>query len=168
MDVRKDLISYLRCLEMKLTADVINYRLSPRAWPQENLLFLLFLSFLIRMVRSKWLREKIIRSNKRLRELNDCDLVGNINGGDSFSDIYGLGRFILGTLPTVIIVLLNKKLILFPQTYGPYNAWIARIVAKWVILRSSMVLSRDRDSITLINDQLSVHTELISPDSLLP
>ena len=140
----------------EVDVDIINYRLSPKARIGENLLCLLLLALVARLALSRSLSRKLIHSNDRLRELDGCNFVGNINGGDSFSDIYGLGRFVLGMIPTVIIILLGKKLVLLPQTYGPYHAPLAKIIAKWVILHSSMVLSRDRESIMLIKDQLGV------------
>ena len=140
----------------EVDVDIINYRLSPRGRIGENLLFLLLLALVARLAPSRSLSRKLIHSNDRLRELDGCNFVGNINGGDSFSDIYGLGRFILGMIPTVIVILLGKKLVLLPQTYGPYHARLARSIAKWVILNASMVLSRDRESIMLIKDQLGV------------
>ena len=145
----------LACNEVAV--DVINYRLSPKARIGENLLFLLLLALVARLAPAGSLGKKLIRSNDRLRALDDCDFVGNINGGDSFSDIYGLGRFVLGMIPIVIIILLGKRPVLLPQTYGPYNSRLARIIARRVILNSSMVLSRDRESMALIKDQLRVH-----------
>lgn len=133
---------------------VINYRMSPKAHLQEHLLFLLLLAVLVRMAPSSELKRKIIRINSRLSELDDCNFIGNINGGDSFSDIYGLRLFIENMLPSVITILLGKKLVLFPQTYGPYDSRLARAIAKWVMLRASAVLSRDQDSIALINNLL--------------
>lgn len=134
--------------------DVINYRLSPRAKLQEHIFYLLFLAILVRLSPSTRLRERIIHGHSRLRDLDNCDFIGAINGGDSFSDIYGLGRFVQGVLPMIITILLGKRLILLPQTYGPYNSWLAKAIARWIIGRSGAVLSRDRDSISLINNLL--------------
>jgi len=141
----------------EISVEIINYRLSPRARVGENLLFLLLLAFVARLAPSRSCGKKLIHSNDRLRELDDCDFVGNINGGDSFSDIYGLGRLVLGLIPTAIIILLGKKLVLLPQTYGPYNSPFASIIARRVIIKSSTVLCRDRESMKLIKDQLGVH-----------
>lgn len=138
--------------------DVINYRLSPKASLHEHVLYLLFLALLVRLSPSARLGHLIIRSNARLSDLDNCDFIGDINGGDSFSDIYGTSRFIGGMLPAIITILLGKKLILFPQTYGPYNSWLAKAIARWIILRSSPVLSRDQDSILLINNLLKNST----------
>lgn len=137
-----------------ILVDIINYRMSPMAKLQEHILFLLFLAIIIRLVPSTRFRQMILRGNSRLSDLDDCNFVGAINGGDSFSDIYGLGRFVEVILPIIITILLGKRLILLPQTYGPYQSRLARVIARWIILRASAVLSRDRDSILLINDLL--------------
>ena len=111
----------LHLADKEVVVDVINYRLSPRARIQEHLIFLLCMACLVRITPSDWLRRKIIHSNSRLRDLDDCDFIGDIHGGDSFSDIYGLRGFIMGIIPIVMTILLGKRLILFPQTYGPYS-----------------------------------------------
>jgi polysaccharide pyruvyl transferase WcaK-like protein len=103
-------------------------------------------------------RKKLINCSSRLRDLDKCDFIGAINGGDSFSDIYGLGRFVEGILPIIITILLGKSLILLPQTYGPYNSCLAKVIVRWIILRSAAVLSRDQDSIILIRDILGIRT----------
>ena len=144
----------LHLADKEVAIDVINYRLSPRARIQEHLLFLICMAFLVRITPSDWLRRKIIHSNSRLRDLDECDVIGDIHGGDSFSDIYGLGDFIMGIVPTVMIILLRKKLVLFPQTYGPYHSWLAKAIARWVILRASVVLSRDHENIPFVNTLL--------------
>jgi len=135
--------------------DVINFRLSPRAKLQEHIFFLLFLAFLIRLIPSVRLREKIVHWNSRLSDVYKCDFIGAINGGDSFSDIYGLWSFLYGAAPMVITILLGKSLTLLPQTYGPYYSRLARTIARWIILHSGKVLSRDHDSIRLINELLN-------------
>ncbi|PKN67981.1 MAG: hypothetical protein CVU54_15710 [Deltaproteobacteria bacterium HGW-Deltaproteobacteria-12] len=138
---------------------IINLRLTPKALIQEHVLFLFFMACITFVIPLRWIKKKIIHSNARLRELYDCDVIGDIHGGDSFSDIYGLGQFISGIIPTIIIILLGKKLVLFPQTYGPYNSWVAKAIARWIILRADTVLSRDRDSIELVRNMLGQKKE---------
>ena len=51
--------------------------------------------------------------------------------GETVSVIFmGFKRFIMGTLPDIIILLLGKKLILLPQTYGPYKSFLSKKIAK--------------------------------------
>jgi colanic acid/amylovoran biosynthesis protein len=138
----------------EVSVNVINCRLSPRAKLQEHIFFLLFLTILTRLMPSSRLRRRIVHWSSRLEDLYACDFIGAINGGDSFSDIYGLSRFVGGMIPLIMIILLGKNLTLLPQTYGPYNSRLARSIARWVIKRSSPVLSRDMDGISLVRDLL--------------
>ena len=146
----------------ELLIDVINYRLSPRAKLQEHIFVLTFLAILVRLTPNFRFQKKIIRWNSRLNDLNNCDFVFAINGGDSFSDIYGLRRFIEGRIPIIITMLLKKQFILLPQTYGPYNSRIANFIAKWILKSSSAAYSRDHDSIPLINELLGENQNNVS------
>lgn len=75
--------------------------------------------------------------------VRECDLVLDIGEGDSFSDIYGLKRFMFYWLSKNIVCSLGKPLILAPQTIGPFNGLIARTLAKQVMHRCARVFSRD-------------------------
>ncbi|MDC6166640.1 polysaccharide pyruvyl transferase family protein [Paucibacter sp. XJ19-41] len=72
-----------------------------------------------------------------------CDLVLDIGEGDSFADIYGLKRFMFYWLSKNIVCLLGKPLILSPQTIGPFDGAIARILAQQVMRRCARVFARD-------------------------
>ena len=71
---------------------VINYRMSPKAKLREHLAWLFLMAVLYRVVPVESWKESILRSNRRLDALKRADFVGNISGGDSFSDIYGVGQ----------------------------------------------------------------------------
>lgn len=129
--------------------DIVNYRLSPRAKINEHVFWILFLAILQRVVPIRSVRRRIIRSNRWLRTLDKADFVGEIRGGDSFSDIYGLRRFFLGIIPCLIAVLMRKKLVLLPQTYGPFKSRIAKAIAGFIMLRAHRIFARDRESMEL-------------------
>lgn len=93
---------------------VVNHRMSPRARPSQPLLVIFSLACLQKCIVITALRRKIISSNTFLRELHECDFVGEIRGGDSFSDIYGLNLFLFGSLTSIIVLLLGKQLVLLP------------------------------------------------------
>lgn len=128
------------------TVRVVNYRLSPRASLDEHLIWALFLAVLQRVIPLQSLKKSIINSNRILRTLHESDLVCDIRGGDSFSNIYGLKRFILGATPDVITILLGKRIFLLPQTYGPYNGRIARWISYFILRNAERIYSRDRHS----------------------
>ncbi|MFC1888627.1 polysaccharide pyruvyl transferase family protein [Thermodesulfobacteriota bacterium] len=138
---------------------IVNYRLSPKARLQEHLLWILFLACIHRIIPIISLRKRIYRMNPWLKCLKKADFVGDISGGDSFSDIYGLHRLLLGTLPSLIAILMRKDLVLLPQTYGPYKSAIARIVARFILSRAHRIYSRDTQSITIVRDLLGKQAE---------
>lgn len=138
----------------KESLKVINYRLSPRAVHSEHLFWLAFLALLYKIAPSKSMKASVVKGNDRLKTLLSMDFIGDIRGGDSFSDIYGLKRFMFGCLPDIIILLLGKDLYLLPQTYGPYRSPLAKKVARFIIARSRSVLSRDREGLDVLRDIL--------------
>lgn len=80
------------------------------------------------------------------REIKSCDVIVDFTEGDSFSDIYGNARFIRSVALKLLAIHYGVKLILGPQTYGPYNKWIWRKVAKYIINHAECVFSRDEIS----------------------
>lgn len=131
---------------------VINYRLSPKAALSEQLFWIGFLALLYRLVPLSGFRRWVVSKNPWIRAVVEARLVGEICGGDSFSDIYGLQRFFLRSLPTVIVLLIRGDVVMFPQTYGPFKTTFARSMARWIMRRASMVLARDTESIDVARD----------------
>jgi colanic acid/amylovoran biosynthesis protein len=129
---------------------VINFRLSLKSRPRDHLAWMFLAALFFRLCPVPRVRRGILRRNRALSSLAEADIIGDIRGGDSFSDIYGLWRFLAGTVPVFIVLLLGKNLVLLPQTYGPYSNPIARKVARSVVGRASRVLSRDRAGLQTI------------------
>ena len=76
-------------------------------------------------------------------QIAKCDVVIDLTQGDSFTDIYGINRFVSYTLDKLVVEGLNIPLILGPQTYGPYRTKIAGCIAKKAIKHADYVMSRD-------------------------
>ena len=129
---------------------IINYRLSPKAKIREHLATLFFFALLYRVLPSQSWREAILRSNWRLDALKQADFVGNISGGDSFSDIYGVGRFINGAIVSLIVILMGTRLHMLPQTYGPYQSRVSRYLARIIMEGSNVILARDQESLEVV------------------
>ena len=117
--------------------------------PYHFLWFALY-GFLMKVLPSSRLKQNLANRNPCFKTLYDTDLVADITGGDSFSDIYGFKRFFLGFLCKWLVTFLGKKLVLLPQTYGPFKARTTRLMARYVFNHASMVYSRDRSSIEYI------------------
>lgn len=72
-----------------------------------------------------------------------CAFVLDIGEGDSFADIYGFKRFFYLWLSKNLVCSLNKPLILSPQTIGPFDGTVARLLATQVMKRCRTVFARD-------------------------
>ncbi|WP_425041417.1 polysaccharide pyruvyl transferase family protein [Primorskyibacter sp. S187A] len=81
-----------------------------------------------------------------------CDVIVDIGGGDSFTDIYGFRRFFNVCHAKTRTLLAGKPLILSPQTIGPFETWWARPMARAVMNRAQLVVSRDAPSTRFLAD----------------
>jgi len=146
-------------------ARVVNYRLSPRARPCEHLAGIVLASLLYRAVPWTRLRSWLRRSVPWIAALEEMTFVGDIRGGDSFSDIYGWRRFLTGFLASWTVVLIKGGLVHFPQTYGPYQRWWTRRLARYLLRRSPWIAARDCESQRLAQEMVGPGREVwLSPD----
>ncbi|MHC8608823.1 polysaccharide pyruvyl transferase family protein [Paenarthrobacter ureafaciens] len=74
------------------------------------------------------------------------DVVVDIGGGDSFSDIYGLKRLTLMKQVHRICHRVGVPLIIGPQTIGPFDSSLARWMGRSMIRSSAMSIARDSKS----------------------
>ena len=139
---------WVRNGKQDIRLDVLQYRLSPRARPRDHMFFILLLALLYRLTPFRRLRKAILTRNHVLSALSEMDFIGDIRGGDSFSDIYGTGRFILNCLPALVVLAIGRPLVLLPQTYGPYKKKLARRMAGIIIRRTRFVLGRDQENLS--------------------
>lgn len=144
----------IRIKDKKIRIHILNYRLSPKARLKEHLVWIFLNALIYKFFPVKLFRKLILENSIWLKTLSAADFIGDIRGGDSFSDIYGLYRFVIGILPVKTAQLLNKKIVLLPQTYGPYKSYISRIIAKNIIRNADKVVSRDKNSMLLIKNLL--------------
>lgn len=103
----------------------------------------------VRPIRTRQLASLSGTFGKTLREV---DIVFDMGGGDSFTDIYGPKRFLTIWGAKVWSLLLGKPLILSPQTIGPFERILSRRLARAVISRCRLVVARDTPSARLIED----------------
>jgi polysaccharide pyruvyl transferase WcaK-like protein len=138
----------------------VNFRLSPKAKPDTHLFYILLKTVIWRMCPFKFVRRKIEASNELIRTVREADWIGDISGGDSFSDIYGCFNFFLDFIQKVIVLLLEKPLVLLPQTIGPFKSSWGKAVGVSIIKRARTVICRDRTSFEYTR-KLSGHDNLI-------
>lgn len=136
---------------------LVNMRFSKRFWLPNNIVVLLLAAILLRLIPSQGLRRWMYGKNKCLAEIGTANLFAAISGGDSFSDIYGIARFLYIALPQVLLILLGKRLILLPQTYGPFRGRCARRAARWMVRHAEQSWCRDPNSLAQLMNVSASH-----------
>lgn len=144
MDYSKEGETYnFRLLGKQILIPLINIRFSKKFYLSNNIAFLLFQSLIFMLLPFRPIRNALLSNSPCLKHVYEADIVASIAGGDSFSDIYGVERFLYVTLPQVLAVFMGKSLVQLPQTIGPFNGWLAKKMAKYVMENSSVIYSRD-------------------------
>jgi polysaccharide pyruvyl transferase WcaK-like protein len=131
------------CGDREVEIPLINIRFSKKLYLVNNITTLIFLAVAMKVIRLGCLRRGILKRSLPLEHLTSADMIGSLAGGDSFSDLYGLARLFYVALPQILVVLLGKKLVLLPQTFGPFRSFISTTIAVWIISRADKVLCRE-------------------------
>lgn len=119
-------------------------RFCPNIFVPNHFAVLFFWALFLKCVPLASVRNWISRRNTYVRLMLETDLFADITGGDSFSDIYGMWRFVQGFCRKVLPLVYGKRLVLLPQTYGPYRRAASRLMARCVLRRAAAIYSRDR------------------------
>lgn len=144
---------------------IVPCRLSLRSSPQDHLIWIVGMSLLYRLIPIAKVRRMIADSTPWIGAVAGAEVVGDVRGGDSFSDIYGMGRFLLGFLMAWSVLLVRGDMVQFPQTYGPFKSALARWLARFLLIRSSVVIARDERSRRVAQDLLGKEYKVhLSPD----
>ena len=147
------LVSAIRIGERRFEAPLINMRFSWKVLLPNNVATLLLLASLLRLLPGAC-RPWILARNRSLAALDEADEAAAISGGDSFSDIYGMGRFFYVWLPQLLVILMGKPLTLLPQTIGPFRSALARALARYVMRRAKVIYSRDVEGLSVARGML--------------
>lgn len=83
---------------------------------------------------------------KYIKAIINSDLVFDFTGGDSFTDIYGKSRFLKESFLKMMVICCNRKLILGPQTIGPFKSTWIKNIAYLIMKKSKQVYTRDKIS----------------------
>jgi polysaccharide pyruvyl transferase WcaK-like protein len=117
----------------------------------------------------KYFLTSILKLNfNGINQFKKYDIIMDIGEGDSFTDIYGFKRFFRLCTSKLSAIYLKKKLILSPQTYGPFKSIFNQKVASWIMNRSEMVFSRDYKSTEFLNKIGIECTEVSDVAFMLP
>jgi colanic acid/amylovoran biosynthesis protein len=140
---RESEVYSVRVGQVDVQIPVLNIRFSKRFYLSNNVAVLIAIAIIARFIPAKRLSQWVIRRNTVLRDLSKADVCLSVAGGDSFSDIYGLVRLIYVSLPQILVLLLGKRLILLPQTLGPFKSRSAKLIANFIMTRASRIYARD-------------------------
>jgi colanic acid/amylovoran biosynthesis protein len=91
---------------------------------------------------------------------NKINYVLDMGAGDSFSDIYGINRFKIINDQHRLASFFGKKLLLLPQTIGPFSNEKVLKQAKTSIEKSNVVMVRDKMSYEYVKN-ISTQQNLI-------
>jgi len=130
-----------------VTVPMLNIRFSKKLYLANHIGRLLFLGLVGRAIPFAGLREKFYARNPYLRQIQDSDFVAALGGGDSFSDIYGQQRLWCVVLPQILVLLMQRPLVLLPQTIGPFDTALGRFLARWILRRARRICTRDTESL---------------------
>jgi len=95
-----------------------------------------------------------LKGNAGALAIKESDVVLDISSGDSFGDLYGDHRFYDDILPKLIAIENKRKLVLLPQTYGPYRKPKNKEIAKRIVKSSHHSWARDEHSFEILKDLL--------------
>ena len=149
---------HVGCHGKTATIPVVNLRFSKKFYLRNNIARLLATSLLLKLMPSA-IRKKLVGGNPWLQHIDEADCVASIAGGDSFSDIYGLARFLYITLPQLLAISMGKRLVVLPQTIGPFSTRFARAAARYILRQADTIYSRDREGLKLASELLGVNWE---------
>lgn len=111
------------------------------------------------------IRQKLGLGGRVLESLCSADLVLDITGGDSFTDLYGRKRFQSGAVFKQFVLSSDVPLAFLPQTYGPFREPAHRQTASRLVRGARMAWARDAASyqrlLELLGDDAdaSIHRE---------
>lgn len=151
---RSTVVSHGRTIQVPL----VNLRFSWKILLPNSIVYLLVVSMLGALLGESFLR-RAARRNPWLKSILEADLAVAVSGGDSFSDIYGLGRFFYVYLPQLLVLQLRRPLVMLPQTIGPFETSLARNLAANLMRRAKRVYTRDRAGMDVVRQLLGPHAD---------
>jgi polysaccharide pyruvyl transferase WcaK-like protein len=122
----------------------VEYSFSKNIFRRNHVLFLFARALLAGLLPGG--RRRILAASEPLAAIAGARLVGDVSGGDSFTDIYGSYRMLQQSLVKALVLLCGAPLTLLPQTIGPFRGGFAARAARGIMRRASAVYCRDAES----------------------
>jgi colanic acid/amylovoran biosynthesis protein len=140
---RESTIRPVRIENRTVLVPLVNMRFSKKFYLPNNIVVLLLSAIILKFIPFAGIRHWLIQKNECLHTIYQTDLFASVSGGDSFSDIYGVSRFLYVAFPQLLIILLGKPLVLLPQTYGPFQRRSVKLIARYIVSRAERAYCRD-------------------------
>ena len=155
----------LRIFDREIKIDKVPIRFCRNIFLSNHYCVILGLVFLSRWLPFKVVTKIIASANKAFGYIANIDMFCDITGGDSFSNIYGMKRFVLGYLRKRLCQSTGKYFVMLPQTYGPFKGKLTKIMARRILDKADNIYSRDIESIGTIHALIDKKREIkFSPD----
>jgi colanic acid/amylovoran biosynthesis protein len=106
-------------------------------------------------------------TNRTYQQLDSCNAMLEIAGGDSFADTYGMATLIEQAAVKRLAFVFDKPLIMLPQTIGPFRDGASQRIARDILERSALVATREADGLRELEELLGKeldHRFLACPD----
>lgn len=113
---------------------IVSYRMSPKSPPKRHLAWISSMALLYHVLPIEWFRRRLTERNSWISAVAHADLIGDIRGGDSFSDIYGVRGFVFASLPVITVIWVRAALCCFPR---PMVLFGAQYPASWLATYSA-------------------------------
>lgn len=153
-----------RCVEI----ENIPIRFCKTVFMKNHYIVLFSIAILLKLFPFKAVRNYFTKRNPWLERILKLDLVADITGGDSFSDIYGIRRFIQGALLKYLWLLLGIRFYFLPQTYGPFKRGWVRCTARCLLKKAERVYSRDQQGYAVIEKLFGKNTHILKKVKVVP
>ncbi len=105
---------------------------------------LLYLTYFLSVVYRLYpFLRKILMEKVRVFKIFKNSIIIDLSAGDSFTDLYGIRRVITYSLNKLIPINLGNKVVIFPQTIGPFDTLIGKYFAKRVLCEVNEIAVRE-------------------------
>jgi polysaccharide pyruvyl transferase WcaK-like protein len=135
---------------------------------KNHYIVLFSIAILLKVFRFKAIRNYFTKRDPWLERILKLDMVADITGGDSFSDIYGTRRFIQGALLKYLWLLFGIRFYFLPQTYGPFKRGWVRCTARCLLKKAERVYSRDQQGYAVIEKLFGKKKQVLEKVKVVP
>lgn len=90
-----------------------------------------------------------------------ADIVISHTAGDCLSDRKVYAYHLIAMSEYLVPILLNKPIILSPQTIEPFNTQVGRLIAKWIFKNVQICCVREKNSFNYLKDEMKIDTKKI-------